>query len=161
TTIPARTVRLAEPAWRGRLSLLNDAAAVMASAFLAVVVVGCVRGDLALRRLDVAQREARAPLVGTPGRLRLLPQVRGGEPPDPVVADEDDDRARGDAGDREGASDLDGQVPDARDDARGQRDEVDRVGEVDPVLDPDLRPEQADHPVEDQGDAAEDAAGRR
>ena len=49
-------------------------------------------------------------------------------------------------------------VADADDDARGQRNQVDRVGEVDPVLLPDLGAEQADHPVEDDGDPAEDPA---
>jgi hypothetical protein len=58
------------------------------------------------------------------------------------MADDDDERARGDASDREGTGDLDGQVADACGDARGERDEVDGIGEVDPVLDPDLRPEQ-------------------
>ena len=72
----------------------------MASAFLTVLIIGLVREDLALRRLDVAQRDGGASLVGTSGDLRLLTQVRGGEPPDPVVADEDDERAHGDAGDR-------------------------------------------------------------
>ena len=39
--------------------------------------------------------------------------------------------------------------------------EVDRVAEVDPVLLPDLRAEQADHAVEHDGDAAEHATGDR
>ncbi len=49
-------------------------------------------------------------------------------------------------------------LPIADDDPGGQRHEVDRVGEVDPVLLPDLGAEQTDHPVEDDGDAAEDGA---
>jgi hypothetical protein len=51
--------------------------------------------------------------------------------------------------------------PMAEDDAGGDRHEVDGVAEVDAVLDPDLRAEQADHPVQDDGDAAEHATGRR
>ena len=50
---------------------------------------------------------------------------------------------------------------DAGDDAGGQADQVDRVAEVDAVLDPDLGAHQADHAVEHDRDAAEHAARGR
>ena len=56
-------------------------------------------------------------------------------------------------------ADLHLDVADADDDARSERHEVDRVREVDPVLLPDLGAEQADHAVEHDRDAAEDATG--
>ena len=62
---------------------------------------------------------------------------------------------------REVVGDLQRDVADADDDARGEADQVDRVAEVDPVLLPDLGAEQADHAVEHDGDAAEHAARGR
>ncbi|CAM5503690.1 hypothetical protein SGLAM104S_01104 [Streptomyces glaucescens] len=47
---------------------------------------------------------------------------------------------------------------DADDDARGGRDEVERIAQVHPGVEPDLRAEQADHAVQDHGDPAEHPA---
>src|SRR5690242_3184635 len=85
------------------------------------------------------------------GRIRLRISIasslrlvlpRPGERSYGVVADDHDQRPGSDPGDREGAGELDGQVSDAGGDARRQRHEIYGVGEVDPVLYPDLGTQQ-------------------
>jgi hypothetical protein len=66
----------------------------------------------------------------------------------------DDDGAQCNSLQAERVGDIEGDVADGDDDAGGQRDQVDRIGEIDPVLLPDLGSEQPDHPVQDHGDSA-------
>ncbi len=94
-------------------------------------------------------------------RDRRSTQVLRGDRPGQVVTDDGDDRPEGDALQRERVGDVQAGVADRDDDARSDGHEVDRVGEVDPVLQPDLRPEQADHAVEHHRDPAEDTARNR
>src|SRR4029453_6637289 len=82
----------------------------------------------------------------------------GGDQADEVEGGHGHDRAQGDPGDLEVVGDHQGRVADGDDDAGGHRDQVDRVAEVDPVLLPDLGPQQTDHAVQDHRDAAEPAA---
>src|SRR5687768_16955404 len=74
-----------------------------------------------------------------------------------VVKGDGGDRAEGYPAEHEVFGEPQGRVTDGDDDAGGDRDEVDRVGEIDPVLLPDLGAKQADHPVQHDGDAAEHA----
>src|SRR6478735_3855351 len=96
---------------------------------------------------------------GDRGAVGPVAQLLRGDSPRQVVADDRDDGAERDALEREVLGDVDLDVADADDDAGRDRDEVDRVAEVDPVLLPDLRAEQADHAVEDDRDAAQHSTG--
>src|SRR5690606_25467084 len=70
-----------------------------------------------------------------------------------------DEGAQGDPADLEAVGEGEGDVADAGDQSGGDRHQHQRVGEVDPVLHPDLRAEQADHAVQDDGDAADHPLG--
>src|SRR6266508_3385001 len=100
------------------------------------------------------------------GRRRVRPypaasQMRRSHGRHGVVRQHRDERAQRDARQLERVAERQGHAADAGDDARRQRHQVHRVGEIDPVLDPDLGAEQADHAVQHHGDAAEHAARRR
>src|SRR5690242_17802588 len=75
--------------------------------------------------------------------------ARGRDPPRQVVATDDHDRAQRDPTELEVVGDLEEPArpePNGQGQAGRDRHQVHRVGEVDAVLDPDLRAEQADHP---------------
>src|SRR5690242_8073672 len=70
------------------------------------------------------------------------------------------DRAECDPGQLEVLRDFQRRVTNGDDDAGGDRYQVDRVAEIDAVLLPDFRPEQADHAVQHDRDSAQYAARR-
>jgi hypothetical protein len=78
-----------------------------------------------------------------------------------VEVDDHQDGAEGDAAELEVVGDHERHATDAGDQAGGETDQVDRLAEVDAVLDPDLGSHQTDHPVEHQGDPAEHPARGR
>ena len=103
----------------------------------------------------------RAVVVGMRQRAGDLAGPATPAPVDQVVVHDDQDRPERDAAQREVVRDLEGDATDARDQTGRETHQVDRVAEVDPVLDPDLGTHQTDHAVEDHRDAAEHATGRR